>query len=95
MIGAFVVWGPLGWIPILVLCILMTLAVLAGNQIVWKNTNTIEASEKAKRRSRVDRLLDRMNDADLAELRDRLMSEQDGELASLDDILSEHKRVNR
>ncbi|MBL8121075.1 MAG: hypothetical protein JNJ78_26475, partial [Anaerolineae bacterium] len=49
-------------------------------------------AEKAKRRSRVDRMIDRMDERDLAELRARLAENNDGEMVSLDELLQEKER---
>jgi hypothetical protein len=56
------------------------------------NRSPAEEAEKSKRRSRIERFLDTMDERELDELRSRLMSEQDGELATLDDVLREHRR---
>lgn len=81
------------------LFVFLIVAVVAGmgmtaTQAIWgKSQENGEVSvEKSKRRSRVDRLLEKMDDAELDELRARLMSESDGEAVSLNDLLAERER---
>ncbi len=87
LIGAFVTLSSYGWIPIVIVIVLMTMAALAGTRMIWRGyaTSVVEV-RKAKRRSRVERVLDSMDEGELEELRARLTS--DGEVVSLDDILS-------
>ncbi|MBL8162864.1 MAG: hypothetical protein JNJ61_12825 [Anaerolineae bacterium] len=70
------------------------IACLAGTNMVWRGTygtdNTVADAEKTKRRSRVERLLDNMDERELDELRARL-SDSDGEMISLDDVLAERR----
>lgn len=76
----------------------LTLILGAGAAIVTEKIWAVSsespaiAAEKAKRRSKVDRMLERLDDRELAELRARLMSEQDGEAISLEDLLDEQAR---
>jgi hypothetical protein len=90
IVGAFVTMSfQFGWVPILAIIILMTLAALAGTQMVWKRYATSpEEIEKAKRRSRIEYFLDTVDDRELAELRARLIDEQDGEMISLEELSS-------
>lgn len=92
LIGAFVTLSSYGWVPILAVIILMTLAALGGTPMVWKRyAMPVEETEKAKRRSRVERVLNDMDEHELEELRARLMREQGGEMVSLDEVLSRSK----
>jgi hypothetical protein len=43
--------------------------------------------EKAKRHGKIDRLMERLNDDDVAELRARLDGDSDGEAVSLDELM--------
>lgn len=52
----------------------------------------LSQSEKSKRRSRVERLLDSMDDRELEELRARLDENVDGEMVTLDEVLAERRR---
>lgn len=73
--------------------------VVIATGFVWKYGNnsvsSVEQSEKAKRRSRVERMLDNMDRNDLDELRSRLMSESDGEAVGLEELLTERERQRR
>ena len=72
---------------IVVGAILGTAAYLSTKS-VWKNPESeFSEAEKAKRRTRVERMLARLNDGDLDELRSRL-AESDGEMVQLDDLLA-------
>jgi multisubunit Na+/H+ antiporter MnhF subunit len=70
------------------------IACLAGTNMVWRGTyghdGAIAEAEKTKRRTRVERVLDSMDERELDELRARL-SESDGEMISLDDVLAERR----
>ncbi len=81
---------------VLVFLIVATIAAMAvgGMQFVWSGTSQSdsEKSEKVKRRSKVDRMLEKLNDDDLNELRDRLMRESDGETVSLEELMRERKQ---
>jgi flagellar biosynthesis component FlhA len=80
-------------------------AILAG--AAWFATDTVwssgkneakaaqEESEKAKRQTKVERLVDTLSQQELNELRSRLVADSDGELVSLDDVLSEQRRQSR
>lgn len=79
---------------VLMIAILM-IGGAAATSTIWKygdhGDDTSEA-EKAKRRSRVDRMIDRMDERDLAELRARLAENNDGEMMSLDELMQEKER---
>ena len=64
---------------------------------VWKGpdstTNEQEASEKAKRRSRVERLMGDLDERDIDELRYRLMGDNDDERVPLEELI--HKGQGR
>jgi hypothetical protein len=68
---------------------------VVGTGVVWSQGwghAPREAAEKAKRSSRIDRFLNTVDERELEELRARLMSEQDGEVVSLEEILQERRR---
>ena len=78
---------------ILVMMMLMfTIAAAAGTQAIWKHygTRSSEANEKSKRRTRLDHLLEGMDDGELEELRTRLLAASDGELISFEDRERSH-----
>lgn len=78
--------------------IFLLIAVSSATQAVWKYGGDLRSgekmTEKAKRHSRVTRMLDKLDEDDLAELRARLMSESDGEAVSLEELLAERKKQN-
>jgi len=76
---------------------IFVIAAAAATMAVWKFGSpdaSAQASEKAKRRSQVERLLERMDEGELDELRSRLISESDGEVIGLNELL-EHERQRR
>ncbi|GIL12609.1 MAG: hypothetical protein BroJett038_13290 [Chloroflexota bacterium] len=62
--------------------------------VIWESGKEAgkDQAEKAKRRGRLDQMLDRLNEDELAELRSRLI-ESDGEQVTLDDLLAERRRA--
>ncbi|MCB9451106.1 MAG: hypothetical protein H6672_06680 [Anaerolineaceae bacterium] len=83
---------------IAVLALIMGIGAAIATEKIWltegesKDARDRERREKAKRRSMVDRMLERLDESQLNELRARLMSEQDGEAVSLEDLLEEQAR---
>jgi hypothetical protein len=79
---------------VFLLVMIMAIAAASATQSIWGHAHaeTSQNADKIKRRSRVDRVLERMNDDELDELRARLMSESDGEAVSLNDLLAERDR---
>lgn len=77
-----------------VLTLILGIGAAIVTEKIWavSGESPVIAAEKAKRRSKVDRMLERLDDQELAELRARLMSEQDGEAISLEDLLDEQAR---
>lgn len=83
----------------------LIVAILGGvgwfaTDAVWdgakaKDQRKQEETEKAKRRTRVDAMVDDLSQGELRELRSRLMSDSDGELVSMDDLLREQRRNSR
>jgi hypothetical protein len=68
---------------------------LFGTQAIWRSgtkEGEIERDEKSKRRSRVDQLIERLDERDIAELRARLTAPDDGEMTSLEDLLDSNSR---
>ncbi|MBI5667766.1 MAG: hypothetical protein HZC41_07135 [Chloroflexi bacterium] len=63
---------------------------------IWDSSNSkpADSAGKSKRSGRVDRMLDKLSEAELAELRARLI-ESDGEMLSLNDVLTESERRTR
>lgn len=63
---------------------------LIATSVVWKgaeaNQSAIEEAEKAKRRTRLDRMMDNLDERELEELRYRLTNDQSDKLVSLDDL---------
>jgi len=68
-----------------------------GTAAIWNGGKTDvdarESSEKAKRRSRVERLMNDLDDRDIEELRYRLMSNDNDEAVPLEELL--HKESGR
>lgn len=83
---------------IFVLTLMFTMAAITSTRMIWRygNTSTIpvERSEKVKRRTRVEQVLDTMSDSELDELRSRL-GDSDGEAVGLDELLAERGRERR
>jgi hypothetical protein len=76
------------------LAFMMTVLVIGatiGTAAIWKGgdpeSDVRQSSEKAKRRSRVDRLMNDLNERDIEELRYRLMSENDEDRVPLEELL--------
>jgi len=76
------------------LAFMMTILVIGatiGTAAIWKGgdpeISAHQSSEKAKRRSRVDRLMNDLTDHDLEELRSRLMDENDEDRVPLEDLI--------
>lgn len=63
----------------MILAFMFTMAALASTNMIWKRTNEpmiqIERSEKSKRHTRVDDMLDTMSDREIEEMRMRLIAE--------------------
>jgi len=82
------------------LTIIMAMLIIGatiGTGSVWRGasatSNPQEEAEKAKRRSRVERLMSDLDERDIDELRYRLMGERDDEPVPLEDLL--HKGQGR
>ncbi len=67
-----------------------------GTGTIWKdaesNGSASEQSEKAKRRSRVERMMDNLDARDLDELRYRLMDQRDEQQVPLDELMRHQSR---
>ena len=72
--------------------ILLTGGAVTATQSVWKGVETDKQSEaeKSKRQGKLDRVMARLSDQDIEELRTRLLADNDGEAVSLDELL--HRR---
>ncbi len=99
MIGALIFSDRLSSGMVMFMAILFTMAALASTNMIWKRTNEpviqIERSEKSKRRTRVDDMLDTMSDREIEEMRMRLIADSDGEAVGLNELLMERERQRR
>lgn len=70
---------------------------MVTTMFVWDSSNRrpADSSEKSKRSGRVDSLLNKLSEAELDELRARLIESSDGEMLSLNDVLAERERRAR
>lgn len=106
MISTVIIWAALTAIAMtaiisgaevnfIVAAIVMGTAMVATISI-WDKAEKGEekSAEKLKRRGRVDRMLESLSDAELDELRARL-TESDGEMVGLDELLQEQRRRTR
>src|SRR4051812_45996617 len=73
---------------------MMTILIIGATiatSAVWRSgsteTDVREQSEKAKRRSRVERLMSDLDERDIDELRYRLMGDQDEDAVPLEDLI--------
>ena len=73
----------------IVLAIIMAGAAVTATQSIWKSNDADDSksTEKNKRRNNIDRVLERLSDREIEDLRARLMADSDGEAVSLDDLL--------
>ena len=70
--------------------VIFTVAALSGTKIVWRNNTSqsaVQEVEKAKRRTRLDRMLEDMDEQELAELRERIANDTDDDPVPLDQLL--------
>ena len=76
--------------------IALIIGATVGTLGVWRgagaNTDAREEAQKAKRRSRVERLMSDMDEHDLDELRFRLMGQNEEERVPLEELLQSQKR---
>jgi hypothetical protein len=83
---------------VVVLALILGIGAAIATEKIWsageagETAKTPRQQEKLKRRSPVDLLLERLDDAELDDLRARLVGERDGEAASLEDLLAEQER---
>jgi hypothetical protein len=91
-------------ITIGVMTLVIALAALLATRFVWNGTLGMtpqmmqqQVAEKGKRSSdtRVSRMLAGLNEDELADLRERLMAQDDGEITSLEALLMEQDRRSR
>jgi len=98
-VGALIFSDRLSSGMIMFLALLFTAAAVISTNMIWKRTNEpiiqIERSEKSKRRTRVDDMLDTMSDREVDELRMRLIADSDGEAVDLNELLVERERQRR
>jgi hypothetical protein len=78
-----------------VVAIVLGGASMLATAAVWQHADnphqSEERAEKNKRRSKVETLLERLDERELDELRARL-SDSDGEMVSLDEVLAERRQ---
>ena len=85
-----------------VITFLLTLVATVSTYFVWRNAG-VEArlalnamnTEKVKRRSRVEQLVDDLDAEELVELRSRLSGDEDSEAKSLYELLAEEQNHNQ
>ena len=75
--------------------ILLTGGAVTATQSIWKSdeNDRQSESEKSKRNDKLDRVMARLSDQDIEELRARLLSDSDGEAVSLDELLHRRDRM--
>jgi hypothetical protein len=73
----------------IILAIILAGSAVTATQAIWKSNDADDSNsaEKNKRRNNVDRVLERLSDREIEDLRARLMADSDGEAVSLDDLL--------
>src|SRR5262249_24104399 len=71
--------------------VILAISAGASTSAIWKGGNAaseVESStEKTKRRMKVDRVLNRLSDQEIEDLRARLIGDSDGETSSLDELI--------
>jgi hypothetical protein len=76
-----------------VLAILLVFGAVSATRYVWRGSaSQVETDEKIKRRTRVDRMMDRLSEQDIEELRTRLLADSDGEDTSLEELMRQQRR---
>lgn len=75
---------------LVMLVIIFTVAALSATSMIWKNRD-MQSIEKVKRRSRVDRVMDEMNDQELSELRARIGYDTYEDPVALDELLKKNR----
>jgi hypothetical protein len=80
---------------IFLIMILLTGGAVTATQSVWKSVDTDKQgeSEKSKRQGKLDRVMARLSEQDIEELRARLLEDSDGEAVSLDELLHRRDRM--
>jgi hypothetical protein len=92
-IGTLVNSTFLGGGPVIIIMVLLVGAAATATQNVWRSDfGSRAAAEKIKRRTRVDRMMDKLSETEVEELRARLMAETDGEQVTLDELMTEHEK---
>jgi hypothetical protein len=75
---------------------ILAVTAASATTAVWRDRHgsatAVEAAEKAKRHSRVERLMEQLDDRDIAELRARLAANEDGDAVPLEDLLRRQSR---
>jgi hypothetical protein len=77
------------------LAFMLVIAAISSTKYIWRGVrrdDAAEEAEKTKRSGRVDRMLERLNERELDELRSRLINDSDGEAVSLEDVLQARRR---
>ncbi|MBL8153845.1 MAG: hypothetical protein JNM70_06640 [Anaerolineae bacterium] len=82
-------------VPLVFIMMVLGFSAASGTRAVWRAGSTaapVVETEKAKRRSRLERLLDEMDSDELEQLRTRLMAENDGEQVSIEDLIQQARK---
>jgi hypothetical protein len=81
-------------VPLVFIMLALGLSAASGTRAIWRESAPAAApqAEKAKRRSRLERLLDEMDSDELEQLRTRLMAEHDGEQVSIENLIQQARK---
>jgi hypothetical protein len=73
----------------IVMAVILAGSAVTATQAIWRSNDADDArsAEKNKRRNNVDRVLERLSDREIEDLRARLTGDADGEAVLLDDLL--------
>jgi hypothetical protein len=93
-VAAIVNSSDIGGLLFLIM-ILLTGGAVTATKAVWTGVenDSQSGSEKSKRQGKLDRVMARLTDQDIEELRARLMADGDGEAISLDELMHRRDRL--
>ena len=98
-VTAMVTGIKLDGVALFALFFVLIVGAAGGTAAVWNSGNSnegaAESAGKSKRRSKVERLVEKLDEHELDELRTRLMSGNDGEVVSLDELMGERGQQRR